>query len=78
MKFLLWALVIYLAWRWYSKKQSAAVRADAPAAAAGAGGVEKMVVCAQCGIHLPVSEAVRGAGTLHYCSEAHRLSHSSD
>jgi uncharacterized protein len=78
LKFLLWALVIYLAWRWYSSKKSATVRTKAPAAAADPDVVEKMVVCAQCGIHLPMSEAVRGTGTLHYCSEAHRLSHSSD
>ena len=78
MKFLLWALVIYLAWRWYeTKKLKSSETGAAPAAAdVGTGsGAEKMVACAQCGIHLPQSEAVR-SGALHYCSDAHRLSHS--
>ena len=36
-----------------------------------AGGAEDMVVCAQCGVHLPRSEALAARG-LHYCSSAHR------
>jgi uncharacterized protein len=75
-KFVLWAVVIYLAWRWYSSKKSATVRAKAPAAAADPDAVEKMVVCTQCGIHLPQSEAVSDAEARNYCSEAHRASHS--
>lgn len=35
------------------------------------GGVEDMVVCAHCGVHLPRSEALAARG-LHYCSAAHR------
>lgn len=79
MKYLLWALVIYFAWRWYQTKTSTNPDADAPAAtvdAAGDATAERMVACAQCGIHLPLSEAVRGDGALHYCSEAHRSGHS--
>jgi uncharacterized protein len=37
---------------------------------------EEMVRCAQCGVHLPKSESVR-AGDNYYCSDAHRLEHSS-
>jgi uncharacterized protein len=32
---------------------------------------EEMVVCAQCGIHLPRSEALPGRGGV-FCGEAHR------
>ena len=35
------------------------------------GGTEEMVTCAQCGVHLPRSEAL-AARSLHYCSAAHR------
>jgi uncharacterized protein len=37
----------------------------------GRGGVEEMVTCAHCGVHLPRSEAL-AARSLHYCSAAHR------
>ena len=32
---------------------------------------ERMVACASCGVHLPVSEAVESSGR-HYCCEEHR------
>jgi uncharacterized protein len=32
---------------------------------------EEMVACAQCGVHLPRSEALPGRGGV-FCSEAHR------
>ncbi len=71
MKFLIWALVIYLAWRWYETKKLKASDA-APPAATTEGATETMVACAQCGIHLPLSEAVRGIDSRHYCCDAHR------
>ena len=75
MKFLLWALVIYLAWRWYETKKARAVEAQVAPAAADAdavNGAEKMVACAQCGVHLPLSESVQGTDSRHYCCDAHR------
>ncbi len=98
MKYLIWALVLYCAWRWYltSKEKAArdeaeALRTGAPdaarnsapapgpaarsAAALQEGGVEKMVGCAHCGIHLPLSEALTGADQRHYCCEEHRALH---
>ncbi len=108
MKYLIWAVVLYFAWRWYlvSKDKAARDEAEAPrtgtpdasrdsvhdsardsvhdsaagpaprnAAALQEGGVEKMVGCAHCGIHLPLSEALTGADQRHYCSEEHRALH---
>ncbi len=104
MKYLIWAVVLYFAWRWYlvSKEKAARDEADAPrtgtpdaardsapdtardaasgpvprsVAASQEGGVEKMVGCAHCGIHLPLSEALTGADQRHYCSEEHRALH---
>lgn len=37
------------------------------------GGPQEMVQCPVCGVHLPRSEAVRGARGIHYCSNEHRL-----
>jgi uncharacterized protein len=33
--------------------------------------VERMVTCAQCGVHLPESDCVTSGGK-HYCCEEHR------
>ena len=33
---------------------------------------EEMVACAQCGVHLPLSEALPGRGGV-FCGEPHRL-----
>ncbi len=86
MKYLIWAAVLYFAWRWYLTAKEKSARTDAQpdkgsgdganrrndsAAAAGAsassasaataaveGTSEKMVGCAHCGVHLPLSEAL--------------------
>lgn len=68
MKYLLWALAIWLAWRWLTASGRAAAATEARAAA----GSERMVQCAQCGVHLPESEAVGGEGGFFCCNE-HRL-----
>lgn len=39
--------------------------------AAEARPVQQMVVCAQCGVHLPESDSLQG-GAEHYCCEQHR------
>ena len=71
MKFLLLFFVIVVfvfQWR-YSRaaKVKTAVRKRAAPA-----GTAAMVTCAHCGVHLPSTEAVRGAQQV-YCSTAHRL-----
>ena len=48
-----------------------APRNGKPPRGAKRGGTEEMVSCAQCGVHLPRSEAL-AARSLHYCSAAHR------
>ncbi len=78
MKYLLFGLLAYLAWRWYTAQRASdepAVQAP-PSPAQPVGGPEKMVSCAQCGVYLPQSEAISGAGALHFCSNEHRDQHS--
>jgi len=83
LKYLIWAVVIYLAWRWYTvSRQSSSGSASASDSTrevpnSGTDDVaEAMVKCAQCGIHLPGSEAVHGVGAITFCSEEHRRLHS--
>ncbi len=77
MKFVLWALVIYLGWRWFTsqKKTVAGAEPKAPQAPQAEEGVEQMVQCAQCGIHLPASEAIAGPERKLFCSHEHSSQH---
>lgn len=82
MKYVLLALLLYLGWRWYLSKNSPSASPPQEASAASESSpeagesTEKMVSCAHCGIHLPLSESVQGAAALHFCSDEHRLRHS--
>jgi len=55
--------VAYLLWRGFRRGGAAppGARADG----------ERMVDCSQCGVHLPVSEAVEAQGR-YFCSDEHR------
>ena len=85
MKFLLWALVLYLVWRWYQSTQNK-IKRDAESdnafqspqsneQTAAAVLVEKMVSCSHCGIHVPLSEAVQSNGGSVFCSIEHQRKH---
>jgi uncharacterized protein len=84
-KFLLWALVLYLVWRWYQSTQNK-IKRDAESdnafqspqsneQTAAAELVEKMVSCSHCGIHVPSSEAVQSNGGSVFCSIEHQRQH---
>ncbi len=60
--------VVYWLLKTYRKQSP---KQDAPAASS-----ENMVICAQCGVHLPKSEATASAGRF-FCGEAHRREHES-
>lgn len=66
-KFLLFVVVVWVAW-WYFRKVKTKTSADAPPPVRAP---EKMVVCAHCGVHLPESESL-AQGALHYCSPDHQ------
>ncbi|AXS79110.1 PP0621 family protein [Dechloromonas sp. HYN0024] len=73
MKYLLLLAFLAAVWWVWSKRQvgerrDAQQRPEAPS--------EKMVICANCGVHLPESEGLAGGGQL-YCCEAHRVAGSS-
>jgi uncharacterized protein len=59
------AVVVYFFWRGFH-------RASRPPRDRGGGaGGERMVDCSQCGVHLPLSDAV-GEDGRYFCSEEHR------
>lgn len=70
MKFLLlFFIFMVLLWQWRharEQKVKVAARKNAPAKDA-----IEMVQCAHCGVHLPATDAVKGADGL-YCSALHR------
>ena len=87
MKFLVWALVLYLVWRWYQSTQNK-IKRDAESdnafqspqsneQTAAAELVEKMVSCSHCGIHVPLSEAVQSNSGSVFCSIEHQRQHTS-
>jgi uncharacterized protein len=86
-KFLVWALVLYLVWRWYQSTQNK-IKRDAESDNAfqspqsneqtvAAELVEKMVGCSHCGIHVPLSEAVQSNSGSVFCSIEHQRQHTS-
>jgi len=81
LKYLLWAVVIYLAWRWFKASRSNKVEGSASSETVSQdnhSNAEAMVKCAQCGVHLPISEALPGSSNQFYCSDAHRGSRNAE
>ncbi len=75
MKYLLWIVIGYLAWRWFKASQNR--KAESPTVSDATDHVvspdaEAMVKCNQCGVYLPVSEALPGPDSQFYCSDLHR------
>jgi uncharacterized protein len=62
------ALAFYLLLKGFGRKASAAKRRDTEPRPDT---VESMVACAQCGVNLPISEALAENGA-YFCGEAHR------
>lgn len=66
LKYLLLVLLIIFVLRAWQKRSSTQVdspRREMPP--------ERMVVCAQCGVHMPLSDSIAEGGN-HYCCEVHR------
>lgn len=73
MKFLLLLLAAIGVLLWWKHSQRGRVRGDAPppAPSPSPAGPEAMLRCAECGVHLPASQALPGKGG-SFCSAAHR------
>jgi uncharacterized protein len=70
MKFLLlFFIFMVLLWQWRQARQPKVKQAARKTV--GPDAVQEMVACAQCGLHLPLGDAVHGTQGL-YCTTAHR------
>ena len=70
MKYLLLVLaIVALVWLIRGARRHGVPPAKSPRDA----GVQPMVACQHCGVHLPKSDALMDAGGRPFCSEAHRL-----
>lgn len=78
MKFLLWLGIGVLLVMWLMRDKKAPAGRPRQPDAGDRGGAESMLQCAHCGIHIPASEAVRDPAGAVFCSDAHRLQHSSN
>jgi uncharacterized protein len=65
--FLLLAVVVYLAWRSFQRRNAGDAKS-----ASGPGVPQVMVSCAKCGLHVPRHEALPHNDRF-YCCEEHRL-----
>ena len=73
-KILLLIILVAVAIAWFrarARQKSREGGAAAGATPAQSAGPERMVVCAQCAVHLPASEAVFDAGGTAFCGPAH-------
>ena len=70
LRVLLLALVVGLLLWWWLRRPSAR-RAESEAPPPKAQGPEAMVRCAECGVHVPVGQALPGRGG-HFCGAPHR------
>ena len=73
MRYLLLLLLVgYVLWRW--REAQARRRAAPPPKQAEQTQTIEMVVCAHCGVHLPVSQALT-VRSIYFCSAAHQKAH---
>ena len=69
MKFLIWLVIGLGIWWWLRQQRMTGPPRDTPHNRGPQ--PQTMVPCAQCGLHVPKNDAVRGTRGW-YCSEAHR------
>lgn len=76
MKFLIWAVIIFLALAWIMRSKQATDQADVrqarPRTQGGNDKPEAMLPCKHCGVYIPASEAVQHASGSVFCCEEHR------
>ena len=70
MKFIL-VILAFVVLLWLLRGTFGRGRPPSPSRAPGMDRPQPMLACAQCGIHLPLDEALPGRGGV-FCSDAHR------
>ena len=77
MKYLLLIVVLALVFSILARKRARPPAAKPEAKAPSRPQTLSMVTCAQCGLHLPMDEALPGQGGV-FCSSAHRASYEAE
>ncbi|RZI41699.1 hypothetical protein EGT07_16455 [Herbaspirillum sp. HC18] len=78
MKFLLLVLVAIVIAMWLTQgKKGPEQSTRNTAASETSSDSERMVQCAYCGTHIPASESVTSSSGASFCSDEHRMLHSS-
>lgn len=81
MKLLLWGAICFAVVMWLLRAKKISGKPGGSAhnsAVSKHGEAEPMIRCAQCGVHIPLSEAVISRSNAAFCSEEHRLQYSAD
>lgn len=71
-KILFWAVVLATGWGVWSFMRLSQRRREQTGAHRSGSEPERIVACTHCGVHLPASEALPGAGDTWYCCAEHR------
>jgi len=64
-------VVVYVVLRGMRARERERGGPSAPSAPPATSPAQQMVICAQCGVHLPENDSLISAGQ-HYCCEQHR------
>jgi uncharacterized protein len=76
-KLLFWVLIAFVVISWFVRSKKDGKQQDEHSKQAGGASrpseVEAMLQCAQCGLHIPASEAVVTEQGKVFCSQEHRL-----
>lgn len=75
MKFLIWGVILALVLAWLFRPKAKPAPRRRPPAAVDA--PEAMLQCAECGTHVPSSEALPATSGEVFCCEEHRRRHAS-
>jgi uncharacterized protein len=74
-KLLIWIAAVVAVLLWLQHVRKARLRSRPPPRQPAGDAVETMVRCAECGVHLPVSEALVDPSGASFCCEEHRARH---
>lgn len=77
MKYLIWIVLAAVIVLWLLHGKKARIKSASSAPHQAENGTEAILQCAGCGVHIPQSEAITTVNGLVFCSEEHRLRHTS-
>ncbi|RJF97758.1 PP0621 family protein [Noviherbaspirillum saxi] len=80
MKVLIWTVIVLIVVLWLVRGKKNKTRSQASTHAPQPDSLDEpqpMIQCAECGVHLPMAEALPGPAGTVFCSDEHRRLHAS-